>query len=61
MLAHVLLPPSAVLQTAMWLGTIFLHVLMADAIWFQKNPLAMTPLGYELKLALILLLHLISC
>lgn len=60
MLVHVLFIPSAMLQTAMQLGTIFLHVLVAGTIWFQKNPLAMTPLGYEFKLALILLLHLVS-
>lgn len=56
MLAHVLFLPTAMLQTAMWLGKVFLHIFMADTIWFQKNPLAMTPLGYEFKLAVILLL-----
>lgn len=60
MLAHALVPPSAIPQTAVWLRTIFLDILMADTIWFQKNSLAMTPLGSEFKLVLILLLHLTS-
>lgn len=59
MLAHVVFPPSAIPQTAMWLTTIFLDILVADTICFQKNSLAMTPLGYEFKLVLILL-HLTS-
>lgn len=58
MLAHVLFPPSAIPQTALWLRTKFLDILMADAIWFQENSLAMTPLGYEFKLVLIFLLRL---
>lgn len=37
MLVHVLFTPSAMLQTAMQLGTIFLHVVVADTIWFQKK------------------------
>lgn len=60
MLAHALFRPSAIPQTAMWLRTVFLDILMADTIWFQKHSLAMTPRGYEFKLVLILFLLLTS-